>query len=338
MDKMVWDSLGYFSSPILLTGVCCDYENNKLYLVGGNTSTTYPFYYNFYTPAYTLAQIQEFDLVTKKWRTISMNYSIMGSAVGYWNGNIYTIGGFYGNRGELSSSTYYYQIYRRQVIYKYPITGNTSTAAVDVTYLPTPVSTPTYVQIGRYLYIFGGGEAPNISTNNGGNVQIRATEQEQLNKDVRFSYIFDMESETLTNVTPIPIRGGLNLKSCYDGFRYIYIRNDLEFCRFDTITLDQELLPSFTYDSNIFNPELYYIELDGKEYVVSCGGTTDNQRYAEMYDIENNQIIPYPENCQMSIPNYYTSNISTDKVKISIGGSSYQRIWNGLQEYRKEVI
>lgn len=337
MDVMLWDSLSYFSSPILLTGLCCDYKNNKLYMVGGNTSATWPFYYNFYTPAHSLAQINEFDLNLKTWRTITINYSVMGSAVGFWNGNIYTVGGFYGNRGELNTN-YYYQIYRRQVIYKYSITSVSSVNAVDVTYLPSAVSTPAYVQVGRYLYIFGGGEAPNISTNNGTNTQIRDTEKNQLNMDVRISYIFDMQTETLTNIPFIPIRGGLNLKCCYDGSRYIYIRNNLEFCRFDTILMKYDTLPSFKIGTNIFNPEIYYVNLNNKDYIITCSGTTDNNVYAEMYDITNNQIVPYPSNCQMSIPNYYTSNIADSNLMISIGGSSGQRIWNAVQRYRKEVI
>lgn len=339
MEKFIWDSLGSVANATLFPGVCFDSQNNKIYIFGGNISKTWYQYYTFYTPVNTLSQIQEIDVSNKSTRTITMNYPTMGSATGYYNGYIYSVGGFYGNRGQILSSNRWYQMIPRQVVYKYKVSdGVSSTTAEDITTFPINLTFPAYVQIDNLLYIFGGGNAPNVNTNNGTSDTIRQIDIDSIEQDVRHSYILDMEKETIAGLPYLPIHGGLCVKCCYDGNKYIYIRSEYEFCRLNIRDLSYEILPSFKRSDYILSPEIYFININNKDYVVTFSGTSDNSLYSQAYDVLENKIIEFPENSEVGACGYYTSNLSNEKIMFSFGGSSKENIYNSLAQFKKEVV
>ena len=341
MDKMVWDSIGYTDTSNLFPGICYDSTNNRVFIVGGNTSGVTYSYYNFYAPSYTSNIIREISLNNNNtFRDITIDYRIMGCAAGYYNNYIYTIGGFRGERGEYisSSSRYFYYIYPMQVIYKYNITeNNTSAAITDVSNLPSNMTFPSYIQIDNNLYIFGGGNAPAVNTYST-STTISQTHINAIEQDVRYAYIFDMATETLISIPPLPIQGGLNINCCYDGKDYIYIRNATQFCRLNIRSLLYDKVTTLTLPEAVFNPEVYYAELNGHKYVMFMSGTTDNRLYSQVYDADLDEVIDQQDDYVVSSTSYYKSVMASNDIVLSFGGRSLECTHNALSQFKKEVV
>lgn len=293
MENYRWTSAGTTVNSGFWNSVCIDKDSQNIYSIGGcgKNYSNYN-YWNFFDTANRLDTISIYNINTKQTTEINPSYPCTGCASGYYNGAIYLVGGWYSNgirtTSNNSGTLYYYQWTSLDIV-KYVLSGS-DTGIVNIQTLSTKINNPGYVQDGSKLYIFGGGTVTSIGDTHSGynNTAINTNQAATFDGDQRRSYIFDMESECLNELPDLPIRGGLSIRCCKFE-NDIFIRNRTEFCKYNILTKKYTTLTSFDQTNSNDIPEIFPINIDGVDYICSCGGITSS--YQQLYNIQSNTMI-----------------------------------------------
>lgn len=293
-----WETVGNYYSEAREMGAMAIKKNEEtndwyLYISGGmslqgyswkNTQTwnTGLHVQNVKNFKYNLTQNNYEDL------SASVMLRTIGSAGGIFGNYFYVIGGAYIGSGN-ASYPYRGYIYVNTNIYKVDITNGSATTVGTV---PSYFMKPAYVQKDNLLYIIGGSPITRLTQATEGVYIFGDNIIDVINSDNRKVYVYDMELESFTSLPDLPITGGKYVSACISG-DYIYIRNLQSFCRYNIITKEYEMLPSFKLFENVDDtPEIINYTLDGVEVILSTSGSLEFG-YAQCYNITTNEITDW---------------------------------------------